>query len=202
MRKLTSLITLAVYLSTAVARPTQAESYPYRTKHVTVRLACAGKVDCERAHRVFAAAALYVRRAVNVQLDLTADTVDSETIVGPVTYRLFRWMLKPWAMREEMTLVFLPPMPLSDSGISMEEEGVIGLASAIGGLDKPCLAYIKLYGGDSTATRVAIHEIGHILGATHGPTGIMQPTVEASQYSDAYSAETIEQIEAYILSLS
>jgi len=146
--------------------------------------------------------AAYVEKAVNVRLELTAVENMPEDMSGPPMLRMAKWQLRTKHLAKKYkvggTLVFLSPFPSSVDAIDFESEAVLGMASGIGVLGKDsALAFIKIVGSDWVASRIGIHEIGHLLGAWHIHNGIMAPYADANQYASEYSLQTIQQIQEY-----
>jgi hypothetical protein len=118
--------------------------------------------------------------------------------------RMVKWLTVTQEVREQnnaqMTLVFLESFPSSVNVIDFKWEDVLGMASGIGNVgNSESLAWIKVIGSDFISSRIAIHEIGHLLGATHSNfKGIMAPSVDYAQSCTELSAESIDQIQKVI----
>lgn len=162
------------------------------------RIICADDINCGRAVGLFNRAAAYIKSAVNVDIRVTKITITDEVVsTGDYYERLMEWADRV-GRTHDLTYVVLDGFPKARY-IDFENEDVLGIVESIGGLgERPVIGMSKMIGEDDFTVGIMIHEIGHLLGATHIPLGIMAPSAQQNQYSEAYAIETIQQIREYL----
>lgn len=187
-----------------LARSVAADMFLYDKKHVRTLLVCAHAVDCKHAESVFKIARDYIEESVNVSLDLVKVESIPEDMSGNIEVRLLKWQLRVEKLQEELkvgaTIVFLSPFPLSLDNIDFQTEDVFGIVNDIGILgDNAATALVRMAGSDKVISRIAIHEIGHLMGATHtNGLGLMATYTDQIQCTDSYAPDSIAQIMDYV----
>ena len=198
------LITLLSLIITPLIA--QADLFEYPLKEVRTLVVCGHAVDCLRAKNIFSRSSLYIEQAVNVRLKMVAVLELAEEMTGAPEVRVTKWQARLEEYRNRLnvgaTVVFVGAYPLL-SDIDFEAEQVYGVADGIGTLgNDDSLTWVKMAGSDKMITRIAIHEIGHLMGAWHtNGVGIMGQYTQQIQHSDAYAPYSIEQIKQYVSQL-
>jgi len=184
----------------------QADIFEYPLKEVRTLVVCAYEVPCSRAMNIFRKSAAYIEKSVNVRLKVVAVLELVEEMTGDPERRVLKWQERTAQARERLnagaTVVFVEPYPLLND-IDFEAEQVYGVANGIGTLgNRDSLTWIKMAGSDRMISRIAVHEIGHLMGAWHtNGIGIMGQYTQQIQHSDAYAPYSIEQIKQYVSQL-
>lgn len=206
MRFITLLLALIIPF---IAAEAHADLFTYPEREVKALIVCAHAVDCERAVRIYKDSAPYLLSKLNIRLSVAAVASIPEDMSGIPEVQIDKWLARTGLMRRlvrpDITLVFRSAFPTSMDAIDFETENVYGAVNRIGGLgqgDSNSLGYIRMVGSDEVVRRIALHEMGHLFGATHTRSGgLMYPAVQFIQYCDQYSVETIQEIQEYLSSL-
>lgn len=166
------------------------------------RIVCADHIQCGRAVRLFHKATKYIHEAVDVDIRIVAvERTDKVIYIGDYHERLMAWA-DLIGKKEDLTFVIVGAFPNSKYLDMVNEVDTLGIVESIGGLGRqPVIGMARLIGGDELMTKLLIHEIGHLMGATHISLGIMAPSVQENQYTECYAIETIKQIKEYMNSL-
>ena len=173
---------------------------PYK---FTFTVFCAGRVNCEQGLNAFRNAGNYLKKRLNITLEIDMVVRSDEDMTGGFFERLTKWRQRAEEYNSsDATIFFIEPYPSSNNFFDFDEESILGLASGLGVLGKEkCFTFVKVMGSEQFTTRITTHEIGHLLGAWHVDAGLMHPSASVNQYSDEYSMETIQQILKHLSSL-
>jgi hypothetical protein len=201
MRFITLLLALITPFLTASA------DIGFKPRVFTTAVVCAKGVDCPQSLRSVKNTSAFLKKRFNVTLLITKIYPLDEEMSGPFFVRTMKWKIRADQLgvtdHADLTLFMMEPFPMENDFFDFREEGVMGLASGIGVLGlEPSHAFAKVVGSDQLTTRILIHEVGHLLGATHTDEGLMQPTVTANQYTDEYSLDSFFQIVAHLARLA
>lgn len=201
MRYLTPFFFSSVFCAFAIFSPLSQAENQSRERNYRVRIVCADDINCGKAVRLFKRAAKYVRSAVQVNLQIVDISRTKEVVSeGDYLERLFTWA-GILGKKEDLTFVVLDAYPKAHY-MDFPNEEVLGIAESIGGLgERPVIAMCKMMGADDFTVKTMIHELGHLMGATHIPLGLMAPSAQQNQYTEAYAIETIRQIREYFSTL-
>lgn len=175
---------------------------PRRTFSVAV--VCVADADCTGGIRALKNTSAYLEKRVNVKLEVKRLAILSEDFSGGFFSRLYkaRQRASDIGRGMDVTLFFTAPYPKGEDIFHFPTEDILGIASGIGVIGKePCWSLVKTMGSERFLTKIVIHEMGHLLGASHTHAGLMHANASVNQYSDEYSVESLDQIAEHLLSL-
>lgn len=188
--------------------PVQASSdiFLYPRKYVEYMIVCTRNVNCEDSIALMKDVQRKMSKEFNLVMSLIAVAHIDMDVSGSPPERGAKWMLLTESTRiaidPDFTLVFNQAFPDTGEIVDFESEMVLGAASHIGCVgDVDCMAYVRMLGSFDTRFRLVLHELGHLLGATHTMGGIMHASAEYAQTSDKYSIESIREIQDFVSTL-
>lgn len=190
-----------------LASPAFADVFLYPTKHVKTLIVYGHAAQTKEALEVLEITKAFYLSKFNLSIDIIDSISIPVDMTGDDTERMAKWQIATKASRESrgvgLTLVILSAYPSSVPSIEFANENVLGRASDIGNLGQiDSLAYVKIVGSAFVASRILIHEVGHLAGGFHtSDGGIMAPYAEQNQICTDFSATSKHQIETYISSL-
>lgn len=174
------------------------------SKEVRTAIVCGHGVDCARAFEIFLIAQKEYLKTFSLRLKPVVVLSIPINASGDPFQRMDRWKAETKSVRENMrvglTVVFIEPFPSSVDKIDFDVEQVFGMASDIGVLgNNDALAFTKMIGSNFVASRICIHEIGHIAGAWHTRSeGIMAQYANLNHFQVEFAPESIEQISHFL----
>lgn len=200
MRLITPFLALITLLAPT---PSLADIQLAPAKVGKVLIVCIPDVNCAQAILTVRAVSEALKKDFNLRLDIVSIVYSREEMSGEYPERVVKWQIATERARArfkpDATLVFTRPYP-SVGPVDFEEESTFGIVNAIGSFgSQDSLALIKVVDSPLLTFRVAIHEIGHLLGAWHTPgIGYMAGNLHSVQHADDFSAESKKQIQGHI----
>lgn len=174
-----------------------------KPKHAYFLLVCGHNVNCDRAEVIFRESAKIFKRDLNVTLVIKARLRIQQDMLGSPEERLNKWIAITAQyvskFRVDGTFVFVDAFPATSPHIQFESESVLGAASGLGVIGTcPSLAFARMIGSDRSISRIVMHEVGHLFGATHTNSGLMASSAQEVDLCDSFSYESLEQMKYFI----